>query len=123
MTASTAAVPEPAKSTAVKSDPAPASATRRSRQRRTISKHSGSRWQRSSMTSAWRTVAVVLAGPGLSKIHMRRVRVYPNLVRWLRTHRGGTMEFGVFTEFSRQPAASESTAFDEAMAEVAEAEA
>ena len=33
------------------------------------------------------------------------------------------MKFGLFTEFSRAPASSESTAFDEAMAEVREAEA
>ena len=67
MAASTAAVPEPAKSTAVKSEPAPASATSRSRQRRIISKHSGSRWQRSSMTSACLTLAVVFAGPGIEQ--------------------------------------------------------
>jgi alkanesulfonate monooxygenase SsuD/methylene tetrahydromethanopterin reductase-like flavin-dependent oxidoreductase (luciferase family) len=33
------------------------------------------------------------------------------------------MKFGVFTEFSRAPASSEATAFDEAMAEVRQAEA
>src|SRR5438105_5393161 len=68
--ASTAAVPEPANSTAVKSVPAPASATSRSRQRRIISKHSGSRWQRSSITSACLTVWVVFAGPGFRRIHI-----------------------------------------------------
>ena len=65
--ASTAAVPEPAKSTAAQVGPAPASVTSSSRQRRIISKHSGSRWQRSGITSARRTVGVVLAGPGLSR--------------------------------------------------------
>ena len=69
--ASTAAVPEPVKSTVVQSVPQPASRVTSARQRRIMSKYSGSRWQRSGITSAARTVAVVLAGPGFRRIHSR----------------------------------------------------
>src|SRR5262249_56307099 len=69
--ASTAAVPEPVNSTAANSSPPSASRTSRSRQSRITSKNSGSRWQRSGVTSASRTSRLVLAGPGLSRIHSR----------------------------------------------------
>jgi hypothetical protein len=70
-TASTAAVPEPVKSTAAKSGAQPATRTSLSRQSRITSKNSGSRWQRSGVSSARRTLAVVLAGPGFRRIHSR----------------------------------------------------
>ena len=68
MIASTAAVPEPVKTTVDRSAPPPARSVIWSRTSRITAKNSGSRWQRSGVTSAWRTVGVVQAGPGLSRM-------------------------------------------------------
>ena len=65
--ASTAAVPDPEKMTVLNSSPPPARSVISSRTSRITWKNSGSRWHKSGVTSASRTVRVVLAGPGLSR--------------------------------------------------------
>ena len=55
----------------------PSSRGSRSRHSRMTSKNSGSRWQRSGVSSAWRTRGLVLAGPGLSRTHSRISHRHP----------------------------------------------